>query len=398
MSTENQQSKVTPNRRRQGGRHRNTPKQTAYASENDVPKYGSIHLASPSTPPSETVLSQRTSLTNSKQQNKSKSNKKRNNRDGTPALDRSNTDCESPSLPTKSASGPIFAGSTFHASPAPSSLPIPSFLTKSKTDTPGMGIDSSPEQGLSSATTDSDEASPPSPPSIQRTDESPLEFIFRADRAEKEKAKIRRASSSLADTSTTGPFSPPHESPKEVSTFPKSTASNQTRRPLPARRIVPLIGMSPEEQNRHPGRPIGPAFSTPYSERMRAARSNHNSTQASPAEVRSQDLDSLKRYLFTGQASPDGPRSPPGYPTPDQHFFQDHRKPHTRAPRADIRPHPSDRLPRGMFPASILTANAQNNQSSSPSAGARTDRIATMEDDLKRILKLDSPSPSLTLS
>lgn len=153
------QQKQTPNRRRQGGRSRNTPKQTTYASENDVPRYKSGHDGNPTTPVSEAVETLRASSTSQKQRSKKKknnNNKQPNANDGAVSPGRNNPDRPSPSAP-------IFAGSTFHASPAPSALPIPSFLNRSEPDTPGMKAASSPEQELSCTTSDSDETSSPSP-------------------------------------------------------------------------------------------------------------------------------------------------------------------------------------------------------------------------------------------
>ncbi|KAI1102583.1 hypothetical protein F4804DRAFT_262029 [Jackrogersella minutella] len=408
------QSSHTPNRRRQGGRHRNTPKSTTYASENDIPSRKPDQIGSPSTPALETLQSMRASSTSQKPRSKKKINnnnhngKKPRNKDGAESIGHSN--CSEQFSPTsfqsKDFTVPIFAGSTFHASPAPSALPIPSFLSSSEVDTPALKTTSSPEQGLSCPTTDSEEPSPLSPASIPRGDDSPLELLFRADRAEK--ARIRRASSAHADADATSlsPFSPPHESrdsPKECYPLPKATVPSQMRRPNNHKRPT-VLGISADELDGDPRQPVGPAFSTPFHERMRAVRSNQNSAQSTPNVLSSQDpnsSDSLKRYLFTGRlAHEDEPirqLSKPAGQTSQQNRQQVSQQSHKRSQRPD----PSRRLPRGMFPASVLTANVQNSPSSAPPVEAhlaqyRPEQFSTMEDSLRRMLKLDSPSQSLS--
>lgn len=84
-----------------------------------------------------------------------------------------------------------YAGPTFHASPAPSALPIPKFLSrsvpvKSRMDPPTPPPDNSSE---STGSPNSLAASPsrapiPVPP---RNDDSPLDLLFKADRAERAK-------------------------------------------------------------------------------------------------------------------------------------------------------------------------------------------------------------------
>ncbi|KAI1660511.1 hypothetical protein F4813DRAFT_296704 [Daldinia decipiens] len=389
------QQKQTPNRRRQGGRSRNTPKQTTYASENDVPRYKSSHDGNPTTPVSEAVEVLRASSTSQKQRSKKKknNNKQPNTNDGAVSPGRNNADRPSPSAP-------IFAGSTFHASPAPSALPIPSFLNRTEPDSPGMKAASSPEQELSCTTSDSDEASSPSP--ITRATESPLELFFRADRAEREKARARRASSFHAAAINMGSISPSHQSPKGFHTYPLGTTPNQTRRPNYQKRAT-VLGISADELDGNPGEPVGPAFSTPYQERMRAARSNQFSARSTNKVLQSQDInhyDDLKRYLFTGRLDGNEEQSqqlsgPPNQV--DQHHSPQHRKPseRMRPSRGQSPQSPPRHLPRGMFPMSVLTASAQNGQPTAPPVDAqltsyRSDEVTTMEDELRRILKLNS--------
>ncbi|KAI1478706.1 hypothetical protein F4774DRAFT_410701 [Daldinia eschscholtzii] len=392
------EQKQTPNRRRQGGRSRNTPKQTTYASENDVPRRKSGHNGSPSTPISEVVEAFRASSTSQKPRSKKKKNGNKQPRasDRVVSPGQNNPDYSSPSAP-------IFAGSTFHASPAPSALPIPSFLNRSEPDSPGMKAPSSPEQELSCTTSDSDEASSPSP--MTRATESPLELFFRADRAEKEKAQARRASSVHTSAINLSPLSLSHQSSKDLPTFPLDTTPSQTRRPNYHKRTT-VLGISADELDGNPGEPVGPAFSTPYQERMRAARSNQSSARSTNKVLQNQDFnhsDDLKRYLFTGRLG--GNEEPSQQPSSPPNQAAQHHSPQHRKPFEQIRPtqchSPPRHLPRGMFPMSVLTASAQNGQPTAPPVDAQltpchTNQVTLMEDELRRILKLN-PSRALSL-
>ena len=89
------------------------------------------------------------------------------------------------STPAKSQAA--YAGPTFHASPAPSALPMPKFFSKS---VPGTTYQSSLQSRLDS---ESDSTSSPlSPPPVINAEapgheESPLDIFFKADREEKAK-------------------------------------------------------------------------------------------------------------------------------------------------------------------------------------------------------------------
>jgi len=183
--------------------------------------------------------------------------------------------------------GAAFAGATFHASPAPSSLPIPSFLAKAL-DSPGLKENGPVSNEPSPPATDSEAPTPKHRPLVAdiAREESPLDFFFRADRAEKERA--RRASSANVLATNPGPFSPPvlPTSPQEPRTLPKG------RRPTSQRNSS--FGISANELDGTPGRPMGPAFSTPYQDRIRAARSNEKSPTSQTNDVLS---ERLKRFL-----------------------------------------------------------------------------------------------------
>ncbi|KAF2028485.1 hypothetical protein EK21DRAFT_69612 [Setomelanomma holmii] len=83
-----------------------------------------------------------------------------------------------------------YAGPTFHASPAPSALPIPKFLSRSvpaktRMDPPTPPPEESSDSGSPSPLAASPSRAPiPVPP---RNDDSPLNLLFKADRAERAK-------------------------------------------------------------------------------------------------------------------------------------------------------------------------------------------------------------------
>ncbi|ORY16072.1 hypothetical protein BCR34DRAFT_476781 [Clohesyomyces aquaticus] len=102
-----------------------------------------------------------------------------------------------------------YAGPTFHASPAPSALPIPKFLSKSvpAKSRPVPGLPSPPAEV--SGSPPSPTPSPPSPSRVPisippRNEDSPLDILFKADRAER--ARV----SNLSPASTVFSSPPSH--------------------------------------------------------------------------------------------------------------------------------------------------------------------------------------------
>jgi hypothetical protein len=189
-----------------------------------------------------------------------------------------------------------YAGPTFHASPAPSALPIPSFYSKSVPDSPGdSGFKSRQEQMLSGK----DRNSPTTAIGLSTTaqldrEESPLDFFFKADREEKARARS-------TSTSGTGPFVPPPEQ-SPISARAGSAGQNHRSRGYPAR--GPAGGMFPMELdgNSSPEQTYGAPFSTPYKDRIAAARSNsYESQQFRRSQSTSDKSDALKAFLFSGR-------------------------------------------------------------------------------------------------
>ena len=252
----------------------------------------------------------------------------------------------------KPASATAFAGATFHASPAPSALPMPSFMTKYNPDSPQPK--SSKKPSLDQYTSN-DELEQPTPqrPAPASARESPLEVIFRADRAEKERA--RRASSANSMSAVFQSGAPPsHPSPG----LSRGAAAGNVGHPH--LNSPPWSGgIPPNELDGTPGQPFGPAFSTPYHERIRASKANAfapanvgTAPQRATAEDRS---EALKRFLGVSSESAT--------------------------------------VPTGMAQPSQLSSRDQHPNGTSADGKAGTQRsadIVAMEDDLRRILKIRS--------
>ncbi|KAF2868420.1 hypothetical protein BDV95DRAFT_500561 [Massariosphaeria phaeospora] len=112
--------------------------------------------------------------------------------------------------PTPAKAQGAYAGPTFHASPAPSALPIPKFLSRSM---PAKSVPGPPTPPMddSSDSVSSPAASPLSPSRAPvaippRQEDSPLDMLFKADKAEKARNANR---SPLSATFSSPPTQPP---------------------------------------------------------------------------------------------------------------------------------------------------------------------------------------------
>ncbi|RCI10976.1 hypothetical protein L249_5356 [Ophiocordyceps polyrhachis-furcata BCC 54312] len=337
----------------------------AYASENDA---ASLHQ--PQTPNKPSHVAGSPMPASSKQQQTGKSsNKKKARARNTPTSPDSMQRQTPPHGPLYLKPAPnraAFAGATFHASPAPSALPIPSFVTRSSSDSPLVvhaGAREDATQEPSPPATDTDAPTPLRASSAPRSRESPLDFMFRAHREEKERSgKLSRAASSssqVAAAATTTRTRLQSQAGAKSSPNLLTTSSEADKH---VSRTSPLTG--PEPDGLH-GLPMGPAFSTPYQERMKAARSDYarrpppqarrlpdaTSNGATPPE---DPTEALKKFLFG--TPPPTSKNQPSLATP-------------------------------------TTGNAHRPQlrkaETLPPEPSRSHDIQAMENDLRRILKLD---------
>ena len=116
-----------------------------------------------------------------------------------------------PQTPRRTSAAPsqAYAGPTFHASPAPSSLPMPKFFSKSVPEVnKAKGLTAMMESEVSEEPV-SQESSEGSPmlEKAERTqnqirEESPLDIFFRADREEKARARLNNSRSPLTNGSS----------------------------------------------------------------------------------------------------------------------------------------------------------------------------------------------------
>ncbi|KAL2201349.1 hypothetical protein P885DRAFT_73698 [Corynascus similis CBS 632.67] len=405
--------KTTPARRRPK-RPVNSPARKTYASENDMPSEAifPLEFAGPFTP----QKSASNSPAPSSQPNHGKSktrngNKGRAKQVSSPGPARQGRTTPPHTTNSKPIAAAAFAGATFHASPAPSSLPIPSFLSKAL-DSPSVQDTDHTAREPSPPATDSEAAPTPQHRLLSgegNRQESPLDIFFRADRAEKERA--RRASSANILGPNTNPVSPPSQirSPAEPRTLPSGLFGAGNRRPVPQRNSS--AGIPTSELDGTPGTVIGPALSKPYQERIREARSNKKQGDAaqkhtpSPQDQAAMDMsERLKQFLAipsmqSGQqpahvplGSQPGPTDGPPHP-----FSSGPHPPHASSflpPFSVSRPPPSSapHMPSPFASGAHQPLLATSGPAAMPppaANGGRSADILHMEDSLRRMLKLN---------
>lgn len=322
----NSQGRPTP-RRRNGRQANKQPGQKMYASENDAS--ANSHAAfgqspQPFTPakplsatPEPYSLQETTSVTkNSRARNTGGKSRARNAVMTSPDSPRTAAARRTP--PNNLPSGKVataYAGSTFHASPAPSALPIPSFYSKGSTSP--VPTTTKPQQPSPPPT--NREAPTPSRSSLLSAQDSPLEAIFRADRAEKERA--RRASFATVNGH------PNFASPSRPN-FNEPTTVPRQYKTLPQERLQPMrsgSGIPLSELDGASAGHVGSPFSTPYHDRIRAAHSHPQpSLGAEPSAIAPGEdpSEALKRVLFGPKAgtswspAPMPPAPPPASAPP----------------------------------------------------------------------------------
>jgi len=271
----------------------------------------------------------------------------------------------------KSSTATAFAGATFHASPAPSALPLPKFNTKQSDP---LGAEdkavAAPFQEPSPPATDIDMPTPHGHSPELPARESPLEFMFRADRQEKERARQIKVASPPhpSRTVSASPYLSPHSPAAQPMPSSLPTQPHRRLQDIP-RHDSPNSTSKLDGYMRHLSQPIGPAFSTPYHERIRAARGSPNQTpddtknrhDSLPPGAQSQS-DALKKLLFGSPATASQPSPPIA-----------HAAGGVAAIQAD-----SDGAD-----SSVDTRGPSEN-------GERDARILAMEDGLRKMLKMSS--------
>lgn len=161
--------------------------------------------------------------------------------------------------PPVARDSPHYAGPTFHASPAPSALPIPSFFSKSVPDgnysKPDDSNDDSPDTETGTSTPTKAKIVPQQPqPQKDAPTASPLDFLFKA-------ARDARSANHTKDSEDRSVFdqSPPLRDAAPVRQGEATPGG-----------VFPLELESPDPTKKIS---IGPSFATPYKDRMNAFRS-----------------------------------------------------------------------------------------------------------------------------
>ncbi|KAI9772889.1 MAG: hypothetical protein M1840_008771 [Geoglossum simile] len=216
-----------------------------------------------------------------------------------------------PLTPSKGSNTPsraAYAGPTFHASPAPSALPLPSFFSKSLPHS-GNSLQAMLErEGSDKSDASSSRGTPPPPVERQITEESPLDIFFRADK--EEKARARRNNAGLGQFDSPGSTTAQLGSPSYL----RSPSTPLFNGPPSRDTATPEIFAMDSDSGSSSRKPYGPAFSTPYSERINTIRSNRppssnsmaaQSPSPSDEELLKAKTQALKDLLFLP------PRRPP---------------------------------------------------------------------------------------
>ncbi|KAI9854854.1 MAG: hypothetical protein M1824_006544 [Vezdaea acicularis] len=205
-----------------------------------------------------------------------------------------------------------YAGPTFHASPAPSSLPIPRFFSKSVPSS----LDKNGLNARLIAESAKDEEPTEQLPDLKggnnvpARNESPLDILFKADREEKARARSRGVATPSADSplSTTAQFGSFQSTPQGGQRPHDSRLSAES----PGYDMFALeLGNSES-----PRQVVGPAFTTPYQDRLRALRQTPTppvggSQQERDEEDRKAKSRALKTLLFSGNADRSASSSSP---------------------------------------------------------------------------------------
>ncbi|KKY25455.1 hypothetical protein UCRPC4_g01719 [Phaeomoniella chlamydospora] len=305
----------------------------------------------------------------------------------------------SQATPVKSAA---YAGPTFHASPAASSLPIPKMFSKSLPE-PSAVLPQLISEDSEVGQTDSEEPTPTFTPEPKAREPSPLDFLFDA---------ARQARSSSGNQST--------PSLKSGNLSPSEDTARVNGHETPSNRSGTFFPLELDANNDSP-RTIGPAFATPYRDRMNAYQSRQSPSEIMQGTLndseRAAKAEALKK-LLGHKSSPkpnvgsphsnDNTRPSPqryhsGPNTPTQLVpglaSQSRQSPVSSNPGNDFpfrdiitqRP-PSSKLRQQVSPPYADPQQGGTVYDRSPSRTPRATSAKQLEDDLRRVLKLDVSS------
>lgn len=200
-------------------------------------------------------------------------------------------------LPCKSVHTPTnvaYAGPTFHASPAPSSLPIPSFYSKSMPESPvpRNRFSSKNSQNMASPTSFNYNTQ-------LQSQSSPAHDFYKAESNQKERIPSAPPSTTAVSCRPIPipNFSPYAERPSFIGAH---HINGKTSNSKPSASAMLHMELGEEIKTNSP---FGAPFSMPYSERIKAVRPDSIS-KSLPHALKNQqttsNAEALKAYLFSG--------------------------------------------------------------------------------------------------
>ncbi|EEH36954.1 hypothetical protein PAAG_07372 [Paracoccidioides lutzii Pb01] len=206
-----------------------------------------------------------------------------------------------PNILSSLPDGSHYAGPTFHASPAPSALPIPTFFSKSVPDTESP--DSLEDDSEDTSPQEATPAKPKAAVSIPENaveNPSPLEFLFKSAKG----AKVTNRSGS-------GEPTPGRPSQAQPNVTARVTLHRSERSPG---------GIFPIELESRDSRrmAIGPSFATPFKDRINALRSASSPSRSNESlpldeDQRKAKTEALKNLLLNPQPQRPSSASPKVY-------------------------------------------------------------------------------------
>ncbi|KAF3770307.1 hypothetical protein M406DRAFT_105302 [Cryphonectria parasitica EP155] len=405
-------SRQTPARRGRGGARPNRGRKN-YASEGDALFEMPTPASFPTTPMKSNNGSPAPGPGTQQPANSKSTSKKGNNRKSRP-----NNVSTSPAPPSSQRTPPpsasvimsstAFASSSSFHSPAPGSLPRPSFskfarsqscvtssddaFMKVRSESAAAQLRKEP----SPPSSDAESPSPPLPPNLAKDQQhaSPLDFLFDAHRADQE--KLRRATSAAATMGVDGPFTAP-----PGSRYPANPEIQDD--PIPLK--LPIRSMPHRGASDSTGAALGTAprpehFVLPAHERLRAAGPAEYRARQSPSQPVQSHLaqynqppatpprldksDEVKRLLGIGTPSPRAPQ-----------LHHHHQGPYQQGLPQGYRPGPMQ------GPATTLAMTSPDGGSpgypqmrgGDLSSGSVDHRKTMAEDALRRALGLNFPVP-----
>ena len=196
-----------------------------------------------------------------------------------------------------------YAGPTFHASPAPSALPMPSFYSKSMPSIASTKIPDNVEESESHqvAEVQAEDDAASQMGDAEKRESTPLDFLFEAARLARDTPRAESPASRSANLSAS------EDSPIKRSAAPRE--GGETVFPFE------LDGTGPSVNS------ICPAFATPYKERISDLRSS-SASPSIPALTLDEDerrnkTEALKKMLMDN-AHKSAPRSASASPYPPE--------------------------------------------------------------------------------